>query len=100
MTSDLEYAARLARSEWDRKRRLDRDLQGRLDEAALLRALREAERRAEEHRRHMEAVRAQPWKQVLDARISLCRRCGGWCWDGTCRGDCTTVNPNIIKETT
>lgn len=91
MTSDLEYAARLARSKWDRKRRLDRDLQARLDEAALIRAIAAAEREARERRARVEAVRAQPWKQALDARISLCRRCGGWCWDGACRGDCRVL---------
>src|SRR5690606_40613337 len=78
-------------------RRHDRTLQARLDEAALIRAIAAAEREARERRARMEAVRAQPWKQALDARISPCRRCGGWCWDGTCRGDCKTLNP-IIKE--
>lgn len=98
MTSDLEYAARFARSEYDRRRRHDRALQARLDEAALIRAIAKAELEAKAERRRMETVRAQPWKQALDARISLCRRCGGWCWDGTCRGDCKTLNPTKEKN--
>lgn len=94
----VDYAARFARSESDRRRRHDRTLQARLDEAALIRAIAAAEREARERRARMEAVRAQPWKVALDARVSACPSCGGWCWDGTCRGDCKTLNPTKEKK--